>query len=788
MTVSEAQSQTSLRPFKASPPSSTRTLPIDEDIASRAATAAANGEGDHSGCQGRPKFWNTSDSTVDKTQQDKDKPQPRVKGKALSHVEDKKEGEKKQWDGKIRPDLVVVREGEDDAKRHARAIIEFKANPPKRPRSSSASDEQQDTHLDTVSQLMKYVVSVIGATPGFLSIYAMTLQRSQADVFRVDGDHITKIASYNIDEEPQKLYRTILLFHSICLDEWNGFRRYQRQIDVRALGRIFLRNGQDEEPGAQPKYRAITLQCPPGPATGSDEVTSWPYEFWQKHSVSHRITSVARVFAAVEDVDDANAGLHIPAIIKISQLQECEWSAEGDALRLLDEHRRADLLSTSDALRTMRERCYRGIPMLIAHGILWQSTQDADLGRLKLAYPQTAGPPRPGGTSDELGEDVVPFVVDLSNGLFTFSTSQRRQPTATLTKFVPSSALAERPLWMLPALIANVIEVIYFVCRPANIIHADISPGNIRALAALPHGYEEQLLDPNLAAELRPQLVLLIDFGESWTGDRTMPIGERDRRLFFSGTRQFWPRKAYSNSRTLGFTALASAHRHILSSLKRLDSFDDIESALLVLVYELVDRMDLCDLELCFDGLKRIKRSVRWRQMGRDSRGFKMGEDPATFADFLTSRFDDPRLDPKYPGEHAVGEVDRCRKLLSYLARTMSDCARLPEEASKISRHTVAEQRSAELDVEFELEEAETEADEGDGETEAGEAGAETEAEAAAAAAAAAERARLADEQTDALIKELVERLYSASRRMKEEDDNLVARTINEGLSKVPRG
>ncbi|SPO36199.1 uncharacterized protein PSFLO_01670 [Pseudozyma flocculosa] len=627
-----------------------------------------------------------------------------------------------QWGCKIRPDIVVVKKKEKIDWAHARAIFEFKTT---RTKNQEPLEGATRHSQDTLAQLHKYVVKAVSETPGFTSLYAMIVRDRVVVPYRIDADHIVNLEGFDADAEPFLLYKVFLLMRGICLDSYSGFGLYQRQVDVRKLREIYVADaslsppsgGLDKQHRQTEWYRRVDVRVPEMPRDWSPP-KSWPYEFWHKNSISHRSTSVARVEVKLHHPgssrapDQRDGEGFVPAIIKISHLSAPASGFEGKAFRALEAQRPRPKTSntvggsqTARLVQAMQARCYAGIPQLLTHGVLWWATKDSGLANIHKKVRSAGEPPTTFAPPTLARKDMTPYLVDPRNRLFTVATATRRMPTATITRYVPTFASTDSRAWTLPAQIASVIEVLFYVCRPSKVVHGDISPGNILMHSTITREQEAQLLDPQWPRERLPQLSLLVDFGESWVSDAD--AGDcpdtLETRKFTSGTRLFWSRKSYRNNRHLQRLRSPDPDQ-FKHKLEPLDTFDAIESALVVLVYLLSRQFKLYTCEPDMAGFRPVLRTTTWSKLEKDVRSSEMG-DFGAFHDFLVMQFDDPRLDRNHisqlsrspsrarttPGRrrrllHVLEEEfdappkDKTSTLLKLVKAMISDCVEVIDE------------------------------------------------------------------------------------------------------------
>ncbi|SPO40993.1 uncharacterized protein PSFLO_06475 [Pseudozyma flocculosa] len=533
--------------------------------------------------------------------------------------------------------------------------------------SRSSSNRARAFSENGLSQLMVYARSIIGSNPGFASVYAFLFCRAQCRIYHFSPDHVVQICNAGVDDDPVVLYRAAALLLGLQMDSFSGFVRYRRAVTVSPDKMLYIQLP-PEEARSDRQYLAVRIKETP-------VVTSC-------HSgiLAHRNTQVLKAEVKAEGEDEWQL-----ATIKVSFLTDYDRFTEGRALRRLNAP--LETGAAQDASTRQKDEIRRqAYPQLIAHGTLYFSVEESGLGIFGPELHRAATTHAKCWPEDRLG-----FRVDSANALFTPRTGADRKPAIVITRYRESADISRVPAWELPAVIADAIYTLDTVGRPREIAHGDMSSGNLRyfldqgpgSVPGEADGGDADEGDQGSAASsdhLGPPIAFIIDLGEAWIDGR-QGEGQRERqtqRMAFSGTQLFWPLKvyrnheAYLNLQLMEDSGIEGVGMQLEASLAPLDANDDIESSLLVLAYELANRLELRHHRTTGVADEGDSEAERWRAMSFAERLRHFGNSTSRVA-FVYNTFRDPRP-PGTSDELDTDERDDAGKALGRIRRDMMAC------------------------------------------------------------------------------------------------------------------
>ncbi|EPQ30499.1 uncharacterized protein PFL1_02025 [Pseudozyma flocculosa PF-1] len=518
---------------------------------------------------------------------------------------------------------------------------------------------------DDVSQMLSYVLAIIGSTPGFAGAYGFVIDRCRFKAFYVDPDHVHALADFSIDREPEAMFDMAGLMLGMCIEGYSGFQRYRRAVNIEAGQTLYVQLSPEEAASEKRWYDSIKIREQP------------ELMFWHRGELVHRNTQVLKADVKINNEEEWQT-----VIIKVSFLAEGDRYTEGRALRRLNSPPEPASDAAEDVARHEDERAKQaGYPQLVTHGGLFFSVKEADLGSWAVVVPKREPTTNKKPISDRFGEGF--FSVDFDNGLFARATRAGRQPVVVVTKFQESYEISRTVTWLLPAVIADAIAVLHVVGRRRGVAHGDISDGNLRFVKPPPSGSKT----PQPIKPTDPPLALLIDLGEAWI-DGVQGEGKQEERKSFSGTSAFWPLKMHSNysiheqiSKLSRSSKYAGRTEKLKAQLKPLDVNDDIESCFLLLCYELTKRLGLAR---CDEGGKLwTSETERWASMRLQDRGREFGSSDRRFA-YLADVFSDKRgLSQGIRAAEQQAPDDDAGKVLDLVAEAVMECHELCGEGGK---------------------------------------------------------------------------------------------------------
>ncbi|PWY97694.1 hypothetical protein BCV70DRAFT_47614 [Testicularia cyperi] len=433
-----------------------------------------------------------------------------------------------------------------------------------------------------LAQLITYVVNHVGSSPGFQCAFGMTLVGSLVQLYRFDCDHITFISRFDADSNPRAMALFSVFLCALQLDSYNGYLSNVRCLDLASLEDCYVLDAQ---------RRAHKLVIRASPQHLLD---------WHGGSLSHRYTIVA--VAEVVQIAETRHTEPVSVILKATNLPPEDRFIEGLALSQINAFLDTVINGSVQPhaaywhteLRLLLKRLRHCVPRLIASGeLLLPMRPGSGLECLRQGNVKSPAESVIDGVDLAWG-GKWPYRVGRGNGLYTVMTGQNTRRVMTLTTPTATSQVCEELFWQFPAAIANVIEMIMFVNRPANVVHADISLFNI-CLFNLNDDELRDLLDPEIEPHKRPPVVSLIDYGESWVDGKCGQRSQDDPRRYVSGTHLFWATRSYENQKILDTLrtkpdetlddAQENWYKGLKAKLQPLQAIDDVESAILVLAF-----------------------------------------------------------------------------------------------------------------------------------------------------------------------------------------------------------
>ncbi|KAN0061239.1 hypothetical protein ACQY0O_006081 [Thecaphora frezii] len=445
-------------------------------------------------------------------------------------------------------------------------------------------------------QLNKYMTAITLSSPGFGSLYAILVDTKQVRLYLADADGLQLVWHFALDSDPCFLFEVGRLLLGLCLKK-SGYPSLRRCIDLAKHRALYLQNQDGQNARA---YQPIVYRFAhhADGATAAEPCDHAPWIWWYHGKPGHRYTAVARVSILRTAEEAGSSDAWIPATIKLSHLDPKSSWVEGDVLSVIDRFRR-NLHNDADNERL--KRCAHVLPNILDYGVLFLSAQEAGVTSEPLAASA------PAATCDRRPQLTDMFcrrglVHDTANNVVSPKSKSGRMPVAVITKHdvaSPSRELSSAPAALLPAIIGSVIEALHSFCRSAKVVHCDISPNNIPWCE--PSQEQTQLLFHASPGAEHPMLGWLIDFGESFAEtEEGQTISAGGLHRFVSGTHLFWSSRAYNNQERLMQIERRNTRGYVhekvlLDSMEALQIDDDIESALLVLAYELCDRFNLYD-------------------------------------------------------------------------------------------------------------------------------------------------------------------------------------------------